>query len=77
MDKLTSFDEVRRAAASIGLLCTKAFIFLKPAITDIGTAFSGRTCYSPHLPHNVSWKILNNIFVRFGPKMQDTTYEKL
>jgi len=37
MNRLTSFDEVRRAAASITLLCTEAFTFLKPAITDIGT----------------------------------------
>jgi hypothetical protein len=36
-EELTSFDEVRRAAASIELLCAKAFIFLKEAITDIGT----------------------------------------
>lgn len=37
MNRLTSFDDVRRAAASITLLCTEAFTFLKPAITDIGT----------------------------------------
>lgn len=37
-DRLTSFDEVRRAAASITLLRTEVFTFLKPAITDIGTA---------------------------------------
>jgi hypothetical protein len=36
-DRLTSFDEVRRAAASITLLRTEVFTFLKPAITDIGT----------------------------------------
>jgi hypothetical protein len=46
MKKLTSFDEVRRAAASIELLCTKAFILLKPAITVIGTAFmKKKKCY--------------------------------
>lgn len=38
MEKLTSFDEVRRAAASMELSRTEAFTFLKPAITDIGTA---------------------------------------
>jgi hypothetical protein len=38
--ELTSFDEVRRAEASMELLCTKALIFLKPATTDIGTTLS-------------------------------------
>jgi len=38
MEKLTSFDEARRAAASMELLRTETFTFLKPAITDIGTA---------------------------------------
>jgi hypothetical protein len=38
--ELTSFDEVRRAEASIELLCNKALIFLKEATTDIGTALS-------------------------------------
>jgi hypothetical protein len=55
MERLTSFDEVRRAAASIVLLCTKAFIFLKPAITDIGTALREAACY---LPAYISWKIV-------------------
>jgi hypothetical protein len=41
--KLTSFDDVRRAEASIALLCIKALIFLKPATTDIGTALSEMT----------------------------------
>lgn len=35
--ELTSLEEVRRAPASCTLLLTKAFIFLKPAMTDIGT----------------------------------------
>jgi hypothetical protein len=38
VEKLTSFDEDRRASASMKLLRTEAFTFLKPAITDIGTA---------------------------------------
>jgi hypothetical protein len=38
--ELTSFDEVRRAEASMELLWTKALIFLKPATTDIGTTLS-------------------------------------
>lgn len=38
--ELTSFDEVRRAEASMELLCTRALIFLKEATTDIGTALS-------------------------------------
>jgi len=38
MEKLTSFDEARRVVASMKLLRTEAFTFLKPAITDIGTA---------------------------------------
>jgi len=38
--ELTSFDEVRRAEASMELLFTKALIFLKPATTDIGTTLS-------------------------------------
>jgi hypothetical protein len=38
--ELTSFDEVRRAEASIELLCNKDLIFLKEATTDIGTALS-------------------------------------
>ena len=35
---LTSFDDLRSASASRELLWTKAFIFLKDAMTDIGTA---------------------------------------
>ena len=45
MEKLTSFDEARRAAASMELLRTEAFTFLKPAITDIGTAIYKESFY--------------------------------
>jgi hypothetical protein len=67
---------VRRAAASIVLLCTKAFIFLKPAITDIGTALRETPCY---LRAYISRKILCDKLSRFGPKTktQNLPYNQL